>query len=286
MHRLLKRRAGFTLVELMVTMVLTAVIGAAITGVFVTQARFFDLQEKVAFARGVSRGGMNMILAELRMLETGGGIIEATNRRLLVRAPYAMGIVCGNQGQLTISRLPVDSVALTNAGFAGFAYRAADGTFTYVETNNEPARDQGLSVCLNNSITVMVGATVNQTGRVEQFPSVPTPAPAIGAPIFLYQKVVYHFKESAAVPGQIGLWRRVESADEPVDEELVAPFDTTAKFRFYVDDSPAAQTDVPALLSSVTGIELTLDGLSERPERDGSRQSVPLTTSVFFKNRP
>jgi prepilin-type N-terminal cleavage/methylation domain-containing protein len=285
MHRLLKGRAGFTLVELMVTMVLTAVIGAAITGVFVTQARFFDAQEKVAFARGVSRGGMNMILSELRMLETAGGLAEATNRRIMLRAPYAMGIVCGNQLVLTISRLPVDSVALRNAGFAGYAYRAPDGTFMYVETA-KPVPDQGLSVCLNNSITVMSGATVNQQGRVEQFSSVPAPAPAVGAPIFLYQEVVYEFKASASVPGQIGLWRRVESADLPADEELVAPFDTTAKFRFYVNDSPTAQTDVPALLSSVTGIELTLDGLSERPERDGSRQSVPLTTSVFFKNRP
>jgi prepilin-type N-terminal cleavage/methylation domain-containing protein len=284
MHRLLKTRDGFTLVELLVTMVLTAVIGAAITGVFVTQARFFDAQEKVAFARGVSRGGMNMIVSELRMLEQGGGIVSATNKRITLRAPYAMGLVCGNAlGTLTISRLPVDSVTLSDAGFAGFAYRKADGTFTYVETTNKPQRDQGIAVCLNASITVMTGSTINQVGRVEQFPFVPSPAPAVGTPVFFFQRITYEFRTTS---GRTGLWRRVDSAETPVDEELVAPFDSTAKFRFYVNDSPAAETAVPTLLHSITGLELTLDGLSERPERNGTYQSVPLTTSVFFKNRP
>src|SRR5687768_7317811 len=285
MHRLLKTREGFTLVELLVTMVLTAVIGAAITGVFVTQARFFDAQEKVAFARGVSRGGMNMIVSELRMLEQGGGIVSATNRRITLRAPYAMGIVCGNgSGRLTVSRLPVDSVTMSDAGFAGFAYRKSDGTFTYVETTSKPDRDQGIAVCLAASVTVMTGSTINQMGRVEQFPFVPSPAPAVGAPVFFFQRITYEFRTTS---GRVGLWRRVDSAASPGEgEELVAPFDSTAKFRFYVNDSPAAQTAVPTLLHSVTGIELTLDGLSDRPERNGTYQSVPLTTSVFFKNRP
>jgi prepilin-type N-terminal cleavage/methylation domain-containing protein len=283
MHRLLKARPGFTLVELIVAMVLTAVIGAAITGVFVTQARFFDAQEKVAFARGVSRGGMNIIVSELRMLEQGGGIVSATNHRITLRAPYAMGLVCGNQSQLTISRLPVDSMALNDAGFAGLAYRDADSTFVYVPSNIKPERDKGISVCLNAGITIMSGPTPNQMGRAEQFSSVPPKAPAVGAPIFLYQVITYEFRTSS---GRTGLWRRVDSAASPVDEELVAPFDSTAGFRFYVNDSPTAQTAVPATLSTVTGIELTLDGLSDRPARDGSRQRVPLTTSVFFKNRP
>jgi prepilin-type N-terminal cleavage/methylation domain-containing protein len=283
MHRLLKTRAGFTLSELMVAMVLTAVVGAAITGVFVTQARYFDTQEKIAFARGVSRGGMNMIITELRMLERDSGIIAATNQRLTLRVPYAMGIVCGNLSQqLVISRLPVDSMALNDAGFAGFAYRGPDGRFTYVETNIKPERDKGIALCLTNNITIMSGPTVNQMGRAEQLQLGGATPPAVGATIFLYQNITYEFRSSG---GRTGLWRRVDSASTPVDEELVAPFDTTAGFRFYVNDLPAAQTAVPASLGSITGIELTLDGLSDKPLRDGSRQRVPLTTSVFFKNR-
>ena len=283
MHRLLKTRTGFTLAELMVAMVLTAVIGAAITGVFVTQARYFDTQEKIAFARGVSRGGMNMIITELRMLERDSGIVSATNRRLTLRVPYAMGIVCGTLSQqLVISRLPTDSVALNDAGFAGYAYRKPDGSFTYVTTNQKPERDKGIALCLSNSITIMSGPSINQMGRAEQLQIGTNTPPPVGAPIFLYQTITYEFRSS---DGRIGLWRRVDSSSTAVDEELVAPFDTTAKFRFYVNDSPTAQTAVPALLNSVTGIELTLDGLSDRPVRDGTRQRVPVTTSVFFKNR-
>jgi hypothetical protein len=87
------------------------------------------------------------------------------------------------------------------------------------------------------------------------------------------------------VPGAIALWRRVHDS-KPVVEELVAPFAPTAGFGYYVGDVAVAQSSVMAgLLDQITGIELTLDGTSERPERDGTHQVTPYSTSVFFKNR-
>ncbi|MEX0908036.1 MAG: hypothetical protein WD054_06870, partial [Gemmatimonadota bacterium] len=101
----------------------------------------------------------------------------------------------------------------------------------------------------------------------------------VGAPVLLYQVVTYKF---APIDGQRGLFRRVHevhAADDP--EPLVWPFNDTARFRFYVNSDTSMLTAAP---SDVIGFELVLDGVSERPNSDGTHQVVPLRTSVFFKN--
>jgi hypothetical protein len=227
---------------------------------------------------------MNLMMSELRMLESGGGMVAATPTRVTVRAPYALGIVCGNTGVLTISQLPADPSVLGNAGYSGFAYRdPATGSYTYVEGAATQPVAAGESVCATASITVVQDGGGAFDGRALQFPLVPSPAPVIGAPVLLYQRITYEFRSSAMLPGRIALWRRVEETD--VEEEVVAPFDSTASFRFYVGDAAVAQDAVPAQLSTITGLELRLHGLIERPDTEGARQRMRLSTSVFFKNR-
>ena len=278
MLRVLKSRAGFTLAEVLVALVLTAVIGAAVTGAFVSQAKFFDQQEKVSFARGVSRGALNMMMSELRMIERTGGIPTATvptNSSLTVRVPYAMGIVCDSTSTLTVLRLPADPSMLAQPGFGGYAWRSSAGVYTYVEGGGTPSNGTG-SMCTAASINT---SGFVSTAIISLSPGAPAPP---GQPVLLYRIVTYEFKASTAVPGKIGLWRTVKGE---TGEELVAPFDTTAKFRFFVNDAATAQAAAPSPVSHITGIELTLDGISERPESNGTFRSVPFRTSVFFRNR-
>lgn len=281
---MLKPRSGISLVEVLVALVLTAVIGAALTGAFASQLQFFDAQERAGFARGVSRGAMNIIMSELRMLEQGGGLAAATNRRVTIRAPYAMGIVCHSlAGVVTISRLPSDSVTFHNAAPTGWAFRnASTGSYTYVEGAPSIVPNSGAALCAAASIAVITEGTGNG-GAMQITGSAVNPA--VGTPILLYQQITYEFKSSISFPGRLALFRSIDAPGSELDEEIVAPFDTTAKFRFFVSDAAEAQTAVPAALNTVTGIELTLDGLSERPDRYGNPQSLPLTTSVYFKNR-
>src|SRR5688572_32640870 len=95
---MLKARAGVSTAEFIVALTLTGVLGASLMGVFVTQSQFFDTQTEVATARSVSRGAMNLMMSELRMLESGGGIVAASPTSVTVRAPYALGVVCGATG--------------------------------------------------------------------------------------------------------------------------------------------------------------------------------------------
>ncbi|HEX6135797.1 MAG TPA: prepilin-type N-terminal cleavage/methylation domain-containing protein [Longimicrobiales bacterium] len=289
---MLKNRAGFTLAEVMIALTLTALVGAAVTGMFVSQSRFFDHQEKVGAARAVSRGAMNIMMSEMRMIEQDSGIVSATNRRITLRVPYAFGVVCDASvlNGLTLSMLPTDQAVLADSGYSGFAYRSASGDYTYVSGLTFPVAG-GVGTCSasglipggNGIVPDTTGGTGAFAGNAIQIPLTIGSLPP-GTPVFLYQLITYEFKPSVNVPGnRVALWRRIHRTNQ--DDELVAPFDTTAKFRFYVNDAPSAQTAVPSPLSDVTGIEIVLDAISERPESNGSHQTVPLTTSVFFKNR-
>src|SRR5690606_302253 len=163
------------------------------------------------------------------------------------------------------------------------------GAWTYYQSITAPTAgdatrcaSSGL-VPSNNGVVPAAAGGAMAAGSVIEIP-LSIGAPAVGSPVFLYQEITYQFKPSVMVPGsRLALWRRVEETG--FEEELVAPFAPTARFRFYVNDAATAQSAVPADLSTVTGIEIVLDAISERPNPDGSHQEVPLTTSVFFKNR-
>lgn len=272
---MLKSRAGFTLVEMLIALTLTAVLGATITGAFVSQSRFFEKQEKVGAARGVARAGTSMLLSDLRMTESDSGVVAASNTSITVDVPYAFGLACNKDvttGNLRVSMLPVDSQVLASAAYSGYAVRTTDSTYHY-HTSPGPANAGG--DCSTSGVSVL-----NPQGWVTKIPGTPTVTP--GTPIFLFQTITYSFKPSTSVSGRLGLFRTLEAtADE---EEIAAPFGPNAGFRFYVDHSGTSQAAVPSPLNDITGFEIVLDGLSERPNTDGTYETVSHTTSVFLKN--
>jgi prepilin-type N-terminal cleavage/methylation domain-containing protein len=281
MNGMMKNRAGFTLVEVMIALTLTAVLGAAFMGAFASQSRFFDHQEKVGAARAVSRGALNIMMSEMRMIERGGGVVPTpTNTRIELRVPYVFGMACESlTGVMTISALPADRTGVENLDISGYAYRMANGTYTYVDIPAVVASVPvaGAVTCAAKGVGLPPnGDYLTVTGTVANG----TPPP--GTLVFLYHKVTYEFAPSEIISG-LALFRQVDGQADP--EELIAPFDANARFRFFVNDAATAQDAVPATLSDITGLEIVLDALSERPNGDGTHQSVPLTTAVHFKNR-
>jgi prepilin-type N-terminal cleavage/methylation domain-containing protein len=281
-------RAGFTLTEIVIALVIAAVIGTATTSVFVTQARFYDRQEKVDYARGVSRSALNVLMSEMRMIERDSGVVEASAARLVLRVPYAMGISCGGTGTtMSLRYLPTDSLLMADTvapGYSGYARMTDQGTWRYHDLPStstvKPRPNVGHDVCntaVNPVRAVPRGGTMQLTT-----PSTADIAPR-GRLVMLYQHVTYEFKASEDVPGRLALWRKVNRKGE--DQELVAPFTSNARFQFFISDNIESALDPPAMLRELTGIELMLEAASERPGPDGTYQAVPFRTAVFFKNR-
>jgi prepilin-type N-terminal cleavage/methylation domain-containing protein len=276
----LQPRGGFTLVEVLIALTLTALIGAALTSVLVSQSRFVDQQEKMSSARQVSRAAMNMLSAELRMVETSGGVVNATPSSITVNVPYAMGLACGQQsGLLRVSFLPTDSVAFHETPPSGFAYRTSNlnnATYVYAGAVAVP-EVAALAVC---GTLWNINTLTTEGGRERIIGTAVTPPVAV--PLFLYRTVTYSFAASASVPGQLALWR---AAPGSAAEELAAPFAATAGFRFFVAGSQTSQAAAPGDLTTLRGIEIDLTGRSERePALGAQRDRAVLSTAIFFRN--
>jgi hypothetical protein len=114
----------------------------------------------------------------------------------------------------------------------------------------------------------------------------PSGTPNAGWPVFVYQQITYKFDSSTAYPHRVGLFRKVKTSNPnaPIVDEIVAPFDTSARFRFYSLNADVATDAPPANLNTVRGLELVLSGSSPRAEQGAKAAQQKLVTGVFFKN--
>lgn len=269
-------KTGFTLIELLVAMVVLTIVGAGLASLLTTQLRFQRIDDVMRDSRSAARSALNVLRSDMRMLEGEGAVVSASERDIVIRVPYSFGIVCASSSSQTdVSLLPADTTAYDAAGFSGWAWRSSGtGDWTYIETSTTVA-EPGSSTCDAESVEVLSG------GRVVRLePGVS--GLATGTPAMLFQRIRYRFDESDAFPGRDGLFRTVVATSE--ESELVAPFASTARFRFHTDWDDA-QDAVPSDLSTIVGFEIALDAESAADSpRSGEPEPFALETSIFFKN--
>ncbi len=268
-----RARRGFSLIELIITLVLVSIIGVASGRLLMSQTRFYTRLSAQRDARSVTRNARNIVQTELSMVEAGGGVIAASNDSITVRMPYAWGVYCAGS---TMMRLPVDSAMYAMASLAGYAIKdtTSAGVYAYTATTTAPTAGTA------TDCTTTAGITAPTDGAYLSLS--PSPTGTAGAPMLLYQIITYKFAASALVSGKLGLYRRIGTG---TPEELVAPFDTSTKFRYYELNASTAQTTVPAL-ANIRGVELKLDAQSiNRSSGQSAPESASISTAIFFRNR-
>ena len=278
---------GMSLPELLIAMVIMAIVGASLVRLLVVQNRFFDHQLSLRSARTVSRGALNLMLSDLRLVDASGapgdslGLAAAAPRSLTLRVPYAMGLACNSGANVTVTLVPLDTIMLNTAAFSGYAWRdTVAGKYHYVEA--------GAAVAASSPANCAAGFTTITGARVVAVSPVPAAGAAgalsLGVPVILYQRVKYDLANSTTFPGKVALWRTLLTSG--LTEEIAAPFDTSAVFKFFVQNTDTSQAAVPAQLSDVRGIDIVFNALSERVAQGRTTaQQARATTAVFFKNR-
>lgn len=240
-------RRGFTLVELLVTLTVLAIMGTALTRILINQSHYVGQQEGLMEARQIARQAMNLITTELQMVSD-GGVIAVSADSITVRVPYAFGMLCRSSGsKRTAALMPADSVAWANAVVGGVAWRTGT-TYTFgsgisVATSTDTAE------CTADSIRAQSGGRL-----VSLTPANVTSAASSGDIMYLYEKVTYKFASSAALSGRRALWR----TSGGVSEELLAPFADSARFAYLTGSRLSVTTTVPASVDSLRGLELRL----------------------------
>lgn len=284
-------RRGFTLVEMLTTLVILGIVGSALIKLIMVQARFSQTQMALRSARNVSRNAMNIMLTDLRMVQDSGGLLAASPDSVTVRIPLAFGLVCSNSGGVTLSLVPADSAMTALGVYSGYAIRdSATGLYSYTPATHRlrvTNLNSGLAAtCTAAGISPVTYGT--RSSSIVTMNDSPVGNSNVGWPAFIYQRVTYKFANSSAYPGRRGLWRLVATDDPsaPVTDEIIAPFDASSKFRFYALNADAAQDTLPTRLSDVRGVELVLAGSSnEKLSFDAQSKQATMVTGVFFKNR-
>ncbi len=269
------RSRGFTLVEVLIAMAVMAVLATALTRILLSDSRFVSRQEALLTARQTARAAINVMSVELRMVSD-SGLLAASSDSVLVRVPYVFGIGCDIDGAAgrVVSLMPADSLMYTNAVNAGIARLRADGTYQFTSPVTLSAPADGAR-CTTQGIQPVPDGTVLNV--------LPVTALEFGDIFYLYQLVTYRFMPSTIMPGRRGLWRRVGTG---AYEELAAPFDSTAGFRFLVGPNLAVTGNPPVDLTTVNGLELNIVAESYEPPRGRSDyQLFELPVQVVFLNK-
>lgn len=274
------RRPGFSLAELTVAMLIGGIIGIALARLIIHQSRFVAMQDAMMRARSGARAALNALSGELRAVTNGGlvGLVGIGPDSITVRVPYAFGVACQQTGGTTIvSLLPTDSSLYGAAVASGYAWRDGTGTFQFVE----PATVSSGTCSVPAPYITTLSATGWTARSVALAPKVG--ATPVGAIVYLYQTIRYAFAVSVEIPGRRALWRTVVSTG--TRDELVAPFDSSAKFQFLVGGAYALQSAPPAVLDSVRGVRVKLVGASETaPQGRSQPVKFDLTTDILFRN--
>lgn len=288
------RRRGFTIVEVIACMVILGILGTAMTRLMLAQSRLYALQRAKRDARATGRSSMNLLFSDLRMVHDGadapGGVSLASPNSLSVRVPYAIGLVCGNVSPNTVvSMLAVDSAAKAMAKYAGYAWRnRLTKQYTYVPVSdtvgNAPVTPStSPSTCTSTAKIKTDTVNSRSWGPTDVKPQSVTAGTQPGAPLFFYQNVLYFFGASGAFPGKVALFRRIEGR---AAEELVAPFDAGARFKFFVRNVDTSTVTPPAVLDSLVGVSLVLPGTSSATMAGRTAENSKMETAVLFRNHP
>jgi type II secretory pathway pseudopilin PulG len=271
-----RSEAGMTMVELLVGMVIAMMIMGGLTSLFINQTRLFGEWNSERNAREAVRAASQVLISDLRRIESSGGIEAASSSAITVRIPFAMGIVCESaDGSTTVSLLPADSLTYAGAVASGYAVRSGSG-YTYHTTLSSVSSGTA-ATCTSASITTVTGGQV-----ISIAPGAGTSVTA-GTPIFLYQRVTYEFESSSS--GTV-LTRTVlggAGTEEVVVEKFVP---TGTKFRFFVWQMSTAQDAVPADLTTIRGFELYLEGQGDYSRPGSAVASSDLAQKVFLMNPP
>jgi type II secretory pathway pseudopilin PulG len=273
------KRAGTSLIEMMIALVVLAAFASTMTLLIVNNSRSDESNDARREARGVARSAINILESELRMAEPAGVITPTDDSTITFNQPFAFGLVCANAGNVTIAMMPSADLPsnLTVAGYTGWAYRDATGTYQYQPDASITSGSSATCTASPSFITAPTGGRYVQVAAVA--------GPANGNIAFLYRQITYSLRASTALPGRRGLFRTAGANGTP--EELAAPFAADARFRWYLKDNPVVQDTVPTFFDDLSGVQFVLTAQSINTPRNSSvPMQAPFTTSIYFQNRP
>lgn len=263
--------AGFTLVELLLALTVTALVGGSMVVLLLGQRRFYDSDGATIAARQSLRATADLFGREIR----GGAasdLMAARSDSVTLRADLVRGVVCSAAGG-TVTYYAYASPPANLSGTRGTAVTAPyDSTAAYDDgwdgsgaTASAAARDACQAAGSPGSAGPAVYRSVSWTGTSLPFPQ-------RGARIRIYAPLTYRVAPSSSATG---LAVRREG------QELAVPFGSVAFAYVLVDGSRTGSVD-PAELASVERVVLDMAAAGTLADPDHLERS--LSYEVVLRN--
>jgi len=222
-------RAGFTLVEAIVSLVISAGLVALISSVFLVQTDFYGTQLQRTAAQDNARSVTELISTELRTVMA-GGIVVANGDQLVVRSPISLAVVCATQGGSVHTFFDEGTAALDTDEVSGIAvYDYITATWSYYPTTWVYIYQSGNSADRCEGEAADTVEAYNHFQRLRNLSVLHGSLPPIGTLLMFYRETEFLLAESLLDPGSIGLFRGSYGGTLV---EFASGMDATARFEY------------------------------------------------------
>lgn len=273
MPRLTPRRArrGFTLAELLVTIVVLAIIGTLLTTTMLGQQRQFQHAYGMVEVRRELRTAMSLVPTDMRGLSTAGGdVLGFSSNALRFRANSGSSIVCARSGSSTIDLPPLQLAQNTLTAWTETP-SAGDVVFIFDEGALRGAEDDAWRMFPIESVTQSASACPGapfthptlDAGKPRFRVTVTGTIPAtvvIGAGVRFAREMVYSLEQSTET-GRWYLAQTINRGGTWSDPVFVSgPYDnaTGSGLRLAYFDSTGVQVPPGGAASRIARVDLSV----------------------------
>jgi prepilin-type N-terminal cleavage/methylation domain-containing protein len=299
------RRHGFTIVEMLVTLVIVVAVVASVSRLFVNQLRSYARTQASTAAQRDLRLGLSLLPMDLRAASVQlHDVQQMTDSMIELRATIGSSIVCGRPDSLTID-LPPQNLA-KNVLTSWYALPAAGDWITvYVSSDLDPSQDSWrlLKVaaiapapntsCVGAPFTdpVLDPPATKPRWRITLSDTLSTTNAALGKPVRFLRAVKYSLYQPSGSSSKWYLGYRdsvggVWSAIEPIAGPFAAYASTGSGVKFAYFDTTGAQLPNPTLADRIGRVDVALRSYTRvRSGKDSVivRDSVKLR--IALRNR-
>jgi prepilin-type N-terminal cleavage/methylation domain-containing protein len=242
---------GFTLIEVLIALVISTIIGGALLSLLVGQTRFYAKNDQLLTAERNVRAAVDMITADLRMAAP-EDLFAATPYSVSLRYDVIRGVVCDSTDTDEIAGYILDTLGTfgLTTSVQGLAFSEPyDSAFDYGDgflgTVTATGSGPKATCTANGAPTTLPDAYYRTvTGWQAEFGNVPDR----GSYVRGYRLLTYRFAPSVFATGT-AIWRG--------DSELVGPVADSAAFSYVMADGTVQATVLGAFLDDVRAIRVS-----------------------------
>lgn len=288
-------RAGFTLIELVVALVISGLVAGIIFQVLTGQGRFVAQQTAREEVLQNARGALDVLGSELRGVHP-QGLVIAERDSIEFFSPRVWGMVCANvsSGSSQVTAIFPDVPDVTfDVGSGGALPATAGVQFALGDPVSGTWPTASVASLTNRSLgdcgAISPGA---DNVRVVRFTTTGGSLPAIaqGTWLYYFQRVRYSLGGDASVPGTWVLRTTGKVGSTLVQKPFAGPVPASGadglEFSYFREgvSTPAARLGTAAERKQArsVGVRITTES---QPSDGGPRQSIADSVTIYLRNQ-